>query len=202
MGRKGKMVRKSAATRSDLPPQLQTTSRVRKRLRFLATSALTDQSITGQTMAGACGGIAATTTEVVPWASTIRLRRVTIWPAVGSTAGIADVTWATDGTLFVKDEFRLTSIPQGVSIDKAVTSVPPKGTLGQFWQTASNTSTIFTISAPSGSIVDIVVDFTLSNEIAPTSITVVTAVLGQVYYLYLDGPGSHLLKPEGLPTTF
>jgi len=196
------MVRKSAATRSDLPPQLQTTSRIRKRLRFLALSAITNQSITGQTMAGACGGIAATTTDVVPWASTIRLRRVTIWPAVGTSAGVADVTWATDGTLFVKDEFRLTSVPQGVTIDKSVTSVPPKGTLGQFWQAATNTSTIFTISAPSGSIVDIVIDFTLSNEIAPTAITVVTATQGLVYYLHLDGPGSHKLQPEGLTSTF
>jgi len=176
--------------------------RVRKKLRFLASSALSNTTITGQTIAGACGGICTTVNGfLTPWCSTIRLRRVTIWPTVGSAAGVADITWATDGTLFVKDEFKVTTLPQAVTIHKSVTSVPPSGTLVKFWQAATDTNTIFTITAPGGSVIDVLIEFTLANELTGTTLGIVSGVLGTVYYLALDGPGGNKARPVGLVTT-
>lgn len=204
--RKGGRRRKAGKSSAQLlPPPIETTMKQRHRFRFYASAAVSGASITPQILAGVAGGICTVTNSTITcWASSLRCRRITIWPAVGSAAGVgtsADITWAADGTLFSKDEYKVDALPQGITIDRPVSSVPPAGTLGKFWQAPSGTNTLATISAPSGSIVDIWVEFTLSNQNSSTSLTVATAVLGTIYYLSADGPGANKLVPLGLPTT-
>jgi hypothetical protein len=68
--------------------------------------------------------------------------------------------------------------------------------------TATGTLNLFSLSCSTDSIIDVEVEYTLSNQIQAASITIATGVLGSIYYLPLDGAASHVYNPLHLPTTF
>jgi hypothetical protein len=185
-----------------LPPVIDTTARVSHVLRFAFNTAVT-KTITPQMIAGACGGVCTVVNSTfVFWASAIRVKRVTIWPSlVGSTSNSADVAWSTDGTNFAKDEFKIATLPIGVTNDKPVSSVPPTGTTAKFWQASTSTASLFAVTAPAASVIDVSVEYTLSNALLSGTLGIATGALGTVYYLALDGPGSNTIRALGVPTT-
>jgi len=100
----------------------------------------------------------------------------------------------------VPDETRVQTLPEGVTVTRAVSFVPPPKSLASFWlSTAAN---VFGIRAPVGSVIDILVGFRLSNVFGAGPIVVASATAGNVYYLALDGASALTYSPVGLPTTF
>jgi hypothetical protein len=182
-----------------LPPPLNTTPDVRHVFRFVNTSA-SNQVISFDKVRGALGGIAVTSTSVQPWASSIRILRVTVWPAPNATA--ADTTelfWESGTSDQVPDETRVTTLPEGVTVTRPVTFVPPPMSLASFWLSVA--ANIFAVRAPVGSVIDVHLGFRLSNVFGAGPIVVSSATPGNVYYLALDGPGSNTYVPVGVPTT-
>jgi len=187
-----------------LPPELEMVFMVHKTLRFLASGAFSN-NITGQMIAGACGGICTITNSSVScFASSAKIHKITIWPSVSLTAPSPEVIWYSPVTVVEKDESKSRTIPSGVTVDRAVVSRPPRNTLAVDWMnlvSIGTTSLFKLLNVPSASVIDLSLTFTLSNNILSQNLGVVTGVLTNVYYLALDGPGTNILRPIGVPTT-
>jgi hypothetical protein len=187
-----------------LPPQLEAVMIVKKTLRFLASGAFS-ANITGQMLAGACGGCCTVTNSVVTcWASSARVHKITVWPSVSLTAPSPEIIWYSPLTVNERDESKMRTLPSGVTVDRAVVSSPPSGTLAGGWinlVTLGTTALFKMIGIPASSVIDVQVTFTLSNNILGQDLGVVTGVLKTFYYLPLDGPSSNILRAIGLPTT-
>jgi len=138
--------------------------------------------------------------KVQPWTSSIRLVKVTVWPAPSASAASAtELYWSNGTSAQIPDEARITTIPEGISVTRALTFKPPAMSLAADWLVVP--ATIFTISSPVGSVVDVTIQSRLSNIFEVANITIVTGTLGTVYYLALDGPATNKYLPQGLPTT-
>jgi len=196
--------RKRAGGAPNLPPQLEAVMKVKKTLRFLASGAFS-ANITGQMLAGALGGCCTVTNSVVTcWGSSLRVRKITVWPSVSLTAPSPEIIWYSPLTVNEKDESKMRTLPSGVTVDRAVSSSPPPGTLAGAWinlVTLGSTALFKLINIPAASVIDVDVLFTLSNNIVGQDLGVVVGVLKTFYYLALDGPGGNVLRPIGLPTT-
>jgi hypothetical protein len=172
--------------------------------RFLCTAGGT-YPVTNVDIFGALGGICTVTNSTIQlWASSFRLRRVSVAESAQSVASVnATLTWFTAGDLNTKDESTIaTSIPY--DRPSVLSEAPPKNSLASFWTNTSSgtTNTFFTIMCAIGAEIDVSVDFTLISNGTPGALTgITTATLGNQYYLSLDGRGSNKLQPAGLPTT-
>jgi len=188
-----------------LPPALNTVPTVSHVFRFTNSATVTSTISIGNIIGilGVQGTVVNTTAASI--ASTFRVKKICVWPGLPFTAGSetnAEVIWAgSAGT--VKDLSIDRSIPGGVTVDRPFETSPPQGSLASFWQDGSTaSSTLFSITAFQGSVVDVHVTYTIRNNQAGQSFTVATAALGALYYLYLDGSVQHKWTPVGVPATF
>jgi hypothetical protein len=187
-----------------MPPTIDTVSQGHSVLRFTATSAAAAVSVSiGNILAsiGGIGTIANSTIESV--ASSFRVHSVTIWPA-SVTAGAsqnAEVVWTNSGN-YTKDESKSTAVPSGITMADVVVNRPPPSSLAAVWQVSLAASTaMFLVTCPAGSIIDLDVSWTLSNNFAGfTQAGYAAVTLGSFYYARLDGVGGKFL-PLGVPTT-
>ncbi len=202
--RKGKRAAKSSTRKVPaLPMPLHATDCVPFHRRFLVASKATSNSVTRQFLASALGGICSVTNSVhTSWASSCRIRSITIWPAAGSQAAL---NWATSSAeqALQRDDFIIDTMPTGITVDKPVRVVPNKKSYLSMWQALGSNSTdpLFQVSAELGSIIDVEGVYTLTNDYVAPNTTIAAGTLGVVYYLALDGPSSNKIQPLGLPTT-
>jgi hypothetical protein len=188
-----------------LPPMLEVVPSLTKTYRFRASSALSGVGIGVGGILGALGGITTVVnSKVTAWASSFKINHFHIWlPAVAGLDNVF-IDWAPAGSAgFVKDEAKIFTVPDGITVTNVLEFRPPAKTLASYWNnaTVSLGTLLAGITAPAGTIVDLNVSYTLSNVTAPIQQTVTAAVLGSVYYLALDGAGSNKLVPLGVPTT-
>jgi len=151
----------------------------------------------------ACGGLCTVTnTTLQCWASSIKLKKIVIYPSSSSaTAEPVNIKWVTSFTPFVTDTIMDETVPTGMTLPVSFTMIPPSKSLASDWLTSSS-NTLFDIAIVPGCVVDIYIDYTLAGAIPPTSITIASGVLGNQYYLSLDHSfGSNHFVPVGLPTT-
>jgi len=202
---RGKKGGKKARRVPNLPPDLAKGGRevLSIRLRFNVSSTVSQVNIDDYMIQGTVGGICSATNNVTAWATAIRLKRLTIWPGAG---GEATIIWATTkGLLFgAPDIIHDETLPSGITFDKPVTSVPPKGSPAAMWHvpTTGTPFILMNLTATSGGVIDMEVDFTLGAGYSPTTFTVTSATAGNIYYLPLDGVSTHKLTALGRPTTF
>jgi len=190
----------------DLPPDLNVTPVNSITLRYQATAAVTGTNITVGYLLAACGNIctvANTTLESI--ASSVRVRRVTIWPAASSTSSPgynqANLAWVLSSTS--KDDSRISVLPDGVTASKCVSSRPPRGTLAGMWHTNNDNSlAVLIIACSAGSVIDVQLQFTCQNIFGGVATSVASGTQGDFYYTYLDSTSGHLLAPIGRPRTF
>lgn len=178
-----------------LPPEIDLTVAGRHRFRFQAGAASVINSVS---YANLCNMLQVGTGAHLLQGiiSSVRLRSVTIWPALStSTTDTVALEWSAAGEFF-KDELKNRTLPEGQTQTGAVRFTPPKKSVASFWSTTSN-NILFYITAPSGSVCDVEVDFTLAGAYAPpTAVTVVGSVtIGNFYYGYLDGITTHIWAP-------
>jgi len=187
-----------------LPPTVDTVVKAHSVLRFTATAAAASVNVTTASLMMACGGIGTiANSTVASVASTLKLHKITIWPA-STTAGAgqnAEVLWSDLGGI-TKDESKSTAIPAGVTVADVISERPPRETQAHFWQSSSGGgSNLFALTCPAGSIIDVSVSWTLRNNISGVTQAGYAAVtLGAFYYARLDGVGGKFL-PLGVPTT-
>jgi hypothetical protein len=188
-----------------LPPVLEATPRLSHVYRF-AASANSSLTITMANLLGAFGGVCTVAnSKVQPWASSFRIRSLTIWPAYAASGNYTFVDWVSAGSSgYVPDTASMINIPDGITVTTALRFKPPRGSLAGHWLnpvTISSSAVVFGCTVKIGSVLDLDVEYTLSNISEAGNITVTAGTLGLVYYLALDGPSSNKLVPQGLPTT-
>ncbi len=191
-----------------LPRDLNTNAIVGQTMRFGATADFAG-NITLANIIGSCGTIGtATNTTVFAIASSVRIRHLRIFPPAEAGSirpQLNSVTWASaSGLAETKDVVRDASMPYGVSVGTVVSSRPPPRSLSSMWlnpQIISTSTVLCALTVEQGAIVEVDVSFTLANNLPTISIAASTVVIGNTYYLYLDGQSSHLLKPVGRPST-
>jgi hypothetical protein len=185
---------------SSLPPEFDATPKLSRRFRFVSTNA-SFELCTNITMSGLLGGIATSSTSFQPWSSSFRLHRVTVWPSVnnGSSSTSVQMFWEPGTAGQVRDERKVISIPEGVSITEPSIFTPPSRSLASDWLLLSQAANLFEVASPPGSILDLQVEFTLSNEFSSSPITVSGATTGSAYYLAMDGAAG-TYTPIGVPT--
>jgi hypothetical protein len=186
---------KGSATGIDLPKSLNVVPTVKHTFRFLSTSNNVG-SVTVGTLLGALGSIGTSVVQTTNWNASVRLHSIKVWPPAGSSSY---VEWVTTGG-YAKDEIKDSSLPTGVTVSKSLVFTPPKLSFAALWQ-ANVGNTLFKMYAPTGSIIDVHVSYCPVGSFATNSNTVATAVLGVIYYLYLDGSSTHYFQPVALPTT-
>jgi len=187
-----------------LPPSLDTVAVFHSVLRFTATSAASSTNVTVATLLVAGGSICTiANSTVTSVASSLKLHKITVWPAT-STAGSgqqAEILFPELGNI-TRDESKSNAIPVGITVSDVVMVRPPAQTQQSFWNSSGGgASTLFSITCPAGSIIDIDVTFCLRNNLAGvTQNGYAAASLGSFYYGRADGVGGKFL-PLGVPTT-
>jgi hypothetical protein len=184
------------------PPELQVVPKHTHVFRFLSDGANVAVTVGSLLGVGGCIGTV-TNTHMVSIASAVQLHKVSVWsePAALGAEASATVEYAT-GIANAPDEEKITSVV-GTAIPRCLHSTPPPKSLASFvWNSTSAATVLFNIASPAGSVVDVEATFWFSNQIAASTQNVVTAVIGSVYYGYLDGPAAHHYSPLGLASTF
>jgi hypothetical protein len=189
------------------PPQIKTNVIFRHKYRYICTasSSFTVNPLKMAAAAGCVCTVANTTCSQIY--DSVRIKSIEMWSPAPSqgTAATATVLWnqlaagiSNMSSVEVSDTSMSTAYPAHVK------TRPPKASFAANWQTSSSqTPTLCTISAATGTVIDVEVELILSDSNASTATsTVVTGVLGIVYYLPLDGTTSHNVIPVQLTTTF
>jgi hypothetical protein len=122
-------------------------------------------SFTYNQLAGLLGIIDTSATTSVFWTSVFRLRSVEIWSPV-ATAGTpvtASVTYTENGADFESPPVTMSDTSVSFDFPAHVLSKPPRGSLASKWHGSAQTDELFSLTFASGSTVDFVFDFVLSD---------------------------------------
>jgi hypothetical protein len=183
------------------PGQVPSNIRFMHKFRFTVVSTTTGTGITGTDLLGMIGGMGkVVNTSVSLIAESVKIKRIQIWspPASQGANATCSVNWAgfqnTPNT-------EVSDTTVSVTKPAYINCKPPAQSLASFWQGLGST-TIFGIAAVAGSILEIFVDVVLNDtEVSPVTVPVATAVVGQMYYLALDGPSLNNFIPVYLAST-
>jgi hypothetical protein len=182
---------------------LECTPIYRGRFRFGANAAVTAAAISANDLGQIPGCVVSVlNTTMNPICSAVRLRAVHVWPSsqASSSSVKTEVFW-NSGTDYNKDEVKDGSLPGNLTVTKGYTFLPPAQSIAKMWLTSGVNVNVFSITCPNGSIVDVELDFVMSNAIVQfASVAITSGALGQLYYAYLDAGGSKLLTPIGRPS--
>ncbi len=170
--------------------------------RFVSTSG-TSTVITPTSVLCAAGTVCTVVNSTcTSFFGSFKINRVSIWtpPASQGSSATCSVTWNGNANSPNKE---ISDTTVSVSRPAHVSTTPPPQSVAAFWQTPG-TGNLFTIVAPTGSIIDISLQLILSDNDTPTSAssTVATASLAGVFYLSLDPNATHRYTPVSLTTTF
>ncbi len=183
------------------PPEIASNVIVDHVYRFVSTSG-NSTSITQANLIGIAGGVctvANTTLSLI--GNTVSVKRVSIWspPSAQGQAVTCSVEWtsavAAGGRMIERSD---TSV--STAMPAQVHARPPKGSLASFWL-GSGSDSVFVITAPAGSIIDVHAVHVLEDAAgANLTYAVAAATLGDLYWLPLDG-STDLYTPVSLRTT-
>jgi hypothetical protein len=167
------------------PRQLRTNIEVKHQFRF-ASSSSAPTAITDTRLLAAAGVSAVTAVLGYSIWQSVKVNQIEIW-----TPPAAQGANATCSVLFpasLQSQAReVTDTSVSVAIPAHVLVTPPRLSLCSFWQNGS-TSTLFTLTAPPGSIIDVWVSLVLDDgtNSVPVTQTLVGATIGSIYYAPLD----------------
>jgi len=202
-GRSGGARRRGLAGRDmERPPQLRSNIVLTHNYRFTSTSGTLTAITVGSLFAAAGNMCTVANTQVQSLFQSLRVKRVSIWTPPAAQGGFAtcSVEWlggANSNTVEVSDTSNSVATPARIM------SQPPTRSLASFWNTSpSFANTLFSMVAPTGSIIDVALDLILSDDESANLVTAVAAgALGVIYYLSLDPNATHRFVPVSLTTT-
>jgi len=189
------------AERRVAPPQFLSNVSFGHSYRFTSTNS-TATALTGTSILCAAGTMGTVVNNTVTsFFLSFKIKKVEIWtpPASQGAAATCSVDWTGSENFSATREVSDTT----VSVDRPayVASRPPAQSAAAFWQ-GPGTATICTITAPTGSIIDLHLSLILSDgDVAAATTAVTTASVGGVYYMSLDPNATHHYTPVSLATT-
>ena len=166
------------------PPQFDATKHVNGRARYVVVGTQTAVSITRGALLSHLIMNSASGTANYRLFSAFRLKSVEIWGAAASAAVSIEWRSANGPTVIASDTTVLSAVPAHVRTS------PPKDSLAGFWSlTGTNESeSLFLITSPADSIVDITYEAIVQNgESATLVTTTASGAIGTVYETYLAG---------------
>jgi len=189
-----------------VPPALNVTRVCKRVLRFRNT-ATTVKNIQVRYILGALGvTVTVANTTFVTFNSAFLLKKIVIWPAVGSPT-FASVDWANTSTTGQGSEKQvIDSVPTGVTsatgpmVFKVPSNASGKNVNVCSWLNANATiAPLFDIQCTAGSVIDVHILYQQVNEIAGyVGALTAAGALGSIGYMPLDGPGG-IYTPLGVP---
>jgi len=186
------------------PPQLRSNVMLAHRYRFTSSSG-TATTINSSSLLFAAGCVGSTTNSAVTtFFGSVRIRRVEVWAPPASQGAFSTCSLEFNGQA-AANTMEISDTSVNPSEPAHIVAVPPKNSLASFWQTPdAGTNNLFVLMAPTGSIIDVVLDLVLwDDEDSNQTRSVATAAVGKVYYLALDnGNATHIYTPVSLTTTF
>jgi hypothetical protein len=193
----------SAGLLNSHPPEITSSFALRKRFRFIADADCTDVSITRDNVVALFGmgyhSVAAN--GIYRMIDSYRVLNVTIRhvPAFGSSSTVA-LEWAGLSARSVR--YQDTSM--GIS-PAMISSSPPEGTLCSFWSSVAADESLFTLTCPDESVVDLTLDLVLVDGLGVfyTAVSNLTDAAFSIKPLdsLISGTAGHL-QPQGYKYTF
>jgi len=183
-----------------MPKQLQLATMIHGRLRYRVTSACAQESITCGNLLNAIGLVCVVSaSEGLAIATSFRLLSITLWPPA-TTSDSVYFSFSQAYSPNIRDVIVDSSIPDGLTVSVPVKAVPAKNSLASFWFSIGlNGQEYGQITAPVGTIIDLVGRWTLPGQYKPLEITMSTGSANNFYYPPLDGSAAKIL-PVALPT--
>jgi hypothetical protein len=190
--------RKSAS----LPPEIETTPILSWRFRFMVTTGGPYTITSAQLISIAGMTVTGLNTTMVSHYTVTRIRRITIWPDLSTTgATVPNVDWFGAVGNVVTEVVKDRTLPAGQTNERALVTSPPRGTLIHGVYLNGSFGNICTISAGTGSIVDVEASFMGRSSQTNVSQGISTGAVGTIYYPALDGTASNKIVPTSLNTT-
>jgi hypothetical protein len=158
--------------------------------RYTSTSAA-QTGVNPRQMLQSFGTMAATSILGYPIAAGFRVTRISLWapPASQGSSATVAVQWGSSTTNPSNIEYSDTSM--STAQPAFLTCTPPKQSLAYDWQIDSTTN-LLVLNVPIGGVVDLHVSLVLGdgvNTTASSSLVLVGATAGLMYYEPLDGRG-------------
>jgi hypothetical protein len=182
-----------------LPPMLDVTVKAHHRYRFRASSACQNQAVGVGSIIQAIGVIAATTTHVYSMASSFKIDAITIYPPQVAGSDSVSINWSSGASFGITQDSEMSrTLPDGITTTGKCVFKPSRYDLSADWLSANNgaSNSVFAVTCPTGSIIDLDIDFTLCNVFGGADVGITgPATVGSVYYTALDGPGSNKIRP-------
>jgi len=178
------------------PPRINGNTYLRQKLRFTPSASLTNYPISPQNIMESLGIIATSATIGYCIFGSFRIKEIEMWCAQTNTAGAVLATCAVSfplGTSFQSNrEFSDSSMSPAYPAHIRVR--PPGNEYAAFWQTHTGNG-YFAFSCTQNTIIDIDVECVLRDGTSniPSTIALVAATTGAVYYQPLDGTGGVIL---------
>ncbi len=173
-------------------------------MRYTVAAALTNGivALTPKSILASFGTICTVAnSSTVALFNSFKIREIEIWapglPNYGTSViqpSTVTVEWES-AVNSISSTLTFSDTSNNVSAPAHVRCSPPRGSTASFWS-ATTSSTLVTIGAPVGAVVDVECDLVMdadNTDIDTTSIA--SGTLGNVYYLALDGPTSALVRP-------
>ena len=186
MGRK-RAPKSRGAFSSRSPPVWKSEPILTKTTRLHATSALSAVAISPEnTISWTVGLIAVTSTTSAHLARSMRLKKIKVYfnaTAVGTyTEAIVD--WASDGNLDIYSPNSSVEKATMSSADMCVlVARPPPGSYASMWLQSDVNTAMYTLTVPSGSIIDITVEYVVNDSDAVLAgPAIVGATVGTIYH--------------------
>jgi hypothetical protein len=188
------------------PVQLKTNIEIKHQFRYVSSSGNT-KAITDTLLMTAAGVSAQTAVIGNSIYQSVRVNRIEIWspPSSQGSAVTCSVLFPSTGTVAQSMAREITDTTVSVAKPAHIVCSPPKESLCAFWQSGSYGQTLFSLTAPAGSIIDLWLSLVLADGAVATpaqTATLVGATVGNMYYCSLDSSTSagSVYKPVGLST--
>jgi len=187
------------------PPQLRSNVQLSHTYRFVSTSG-TATAVTNGSIIAASGNVCVVANSIVATMfQSFKITGLKVWspPASQGAAVTCSVEWTGSPN---SPNVERSDSTVSVAVPAHIHGPPPPMSLASFWQpvvVGSGTVTMFILTAPVGSIIDLSVDLILCDDEAstPFQTSVTTGVLSTIYYLSLDPNATHRYTPVSLTTT-
>jgi hypothetical protein len=171
--------------------------------RYVTTG--TGTTLTAKNIAASFGSMCTVTNSTCTTLyDAVRVKRIKIWGTAAAASSTVSVEWsaASPGVNYANVEVSDTST--STAYPPFVSTAPPRESLASFWTNAFSSVVLATLTLPNaGTIIDVEAELIISDSAtAAETTTVVTGVLGEVYYLPLDGTTTHSIIPVSNTTTF
>jgi len=182
------------------PSQMRTNLELKHQFRFTSSSA-TATIITDITLLAACGVACnnASGTSARGIFQTVKLNKIEIWtpPASQGAAVTCSILWPSSNNSPSRE---ITDTSVSVSTPAHVQSSPAPLSLSGFWQNGNAGSTLVTLTAPPGSIIDVWVSLVLADPSSAVTATLVGGTPGNISFCCLDSTtaATGIYTPVGL----